>query len=53
MAFPDGIHYQVQGIPEGSNEIKNFVLEFAGEGIQVIPSDGQDFNSEDVRDRIN
>lgn len=43
MAFPDKIHYQVQGIPEGGKEIKTFVLKFTSEGIRVTPSDEQKF----------
>ncbi len=53
MVFPDGIHYRVEGIPEGSNKIEKFVLEFGREGIRVVPSDKQDFNSENKNDRTN
>lgn len=53
MPFPDGIHYRVQGIPEGGNEIKKFVLEFGREGIKVTLSDKQDFDSKGVGDRTN
>lgn len=53
VAFPDGIHYRVEGIPEGSSEIEKFVLEFGREGIKVVLSDKQDFNSENNKDRTN